>query len=55
MSKGLKHLSDQDTYRKLDKDITKEVAENVVSTVRDMYCNEIIDKKVAEYLLPLTL
>ena len=30
VSKGLKNLSDQDTYRKLDKDITNEVAEKVV-------------------------
>ncbi len=52
VSKGLKHLADQDTYRKLDEDTTQETADKVVSIVRGMYRDGIIDKKVAEYLLP---
>ncbi len=52
MSKGLKHLADKDTYRKLDEDTTQETSNKVVSIVRGMYQDGIIDKKVAEYLLP---
>ncbi len=52
VDKGLVHLSDQETYRELDSDTTKEVAESVVSTVRAMYQDGVIDKTTAEYLLP---
>ncbi len=52
VAKGLKHLSDQETYRKLNEDTTKEVSVKVVSLVRTMYQDGIIDHRTAEYLLP---
>ena len=52
IAKGLRHLSDQETYKRLSEDTTKEVSEKVVSTIRTMYQNGIIDQKTAEYLLP---
>ncbi len=51
MTMCLKHLADQDTYRKLDENTTKETANKVVSILRGMYQDGIIDQKVAEYLL----
>ncbi len=52
IEKGLKHLSDHRTYRQLGHDTTMEVASRVVSTVRAMYQDGLIDKPTAEYLLP---
>ena len=48
---GLEHLSDKNTYSKLEEDQTKQVAEEVTQTVRAMYQEGHIDKPTAEYLL----
>ena len=50
--KGMRHLSDQDTYKKLNQDTTNKVADEVVSTVRALYQDGVLDKKTTEYLLP---
>ena len=52
MTKGFKHLSDLDTYKKLDQDTTGKMANKVVSTVRTLYQDGVMDHKTAEYLLP---
>ena len=49
---GLEHLSDRDSYDELEKDQTKQVAEQVTQVVRSMYQEGHIDKPTAEYLLP---
>ena len=49
---GLEHLSDRNTYKELEKDQTKQAAEEVTQAVRAMYQEEHIDKPTAEYLLP---
>ena len=48
---GLEHLSDRDTYNKLEEDQTKQVANEVTQAIRAMYQEGHIDKPTAEYLL----
>ncbi len=52
IEKGFTHLSDHQTYEQLENDTTVEVATRVVSCVRTMFQDGLIDKPTAEYPLP---